>query len=319
LNTQATGITGALASFSAALDAATAKVYGLFGGGAGVGDAGGGSGFTNAVYTTWDSPGGGSGSGRSMPSIRYGRPAAGGSLVDGPVGRLSAGGSFAQKSPEIMSRLMKDFGLDAPMAAKIMGNIGHESMGFRAFNEVGGGGGIGWAQWTGSRNHEFRDWSAANHLDPHSDEANYGFLKHELAGRYAGSVAGLKAGGSLEGFERSFEAAGVKAYGSRHAYGRAALDAYSHRSATVSAGRPASTVSAPPPRKVSPGVPAGGNMTTAMNDSRPQQHHIYLDGKKIAQVVTKHQASAMRFPGNMGGPDSHSHYVSPGTPVSDAA
>jgi len=327
LNTRATGITGALASFSAALDAATAKVYGLFGGGAGagVGDVGSGSGFTNAAYTTWDSAGGGSGVGsgsaRSMPSIRYGRPnnAAGGSLVDGPVGRFSAGGSFAQKSPKIMSRLMGDFSLDAPMAAKIMGNIGHESMGFRAFNEIGGGGGIGWPQWTGSRNREFRAWSAANHLDVHSDEANYGFLKHELAGRYASSIAGLKAGGSLEGFERSFEGAGVKAYGSRHAYERAALDAYSHRGATVSAGRPAATVSAPPPRKVSPGAPAGGNMTTAMNDARPQQHHIYLDGKKIAQVVTKHQASAMRFPNSMGGPDPHSHYVSPGTPVSDVA
>ncbi len=325
LNTRATGITGALASFSAALDAATAKVYGLFGGGAGAGagDVGGGSDFTNAAYTTWDSPGGGSGggSGRSMPSIRYGRAhsGAGRSLVDGPVGRFSAGGSFAQKSPEIMSRLMGDFSLDAPMAAKIMGNIGHESMGFRAFNEIGGGGGIGWPQWTGSRNREFRAWSAANHLDVHSDEANYGFLKHELAGRYASSIAGLKAGGSLEGFERSFEGAGVKAYGSRHAYERAALAAYSHRGATVSAGRPAATVSAPPPRKVSPGAPAGGNMTTAMNDARPQQHHIYLDGKKIAQVVTKHQASAMRFPNSMGGPDPHSHYVSPGTPVSDAA
>jgi len=325
LNTRATGITGALASFSSALDAATAKVYGLFGGGAGAGDVSGGSGFTNAAYTTWDSTGGGSGggsgSGRPMPSIRYGRPHSGdgGSLVDGPVGRFSAGGSFAQKSPEIMSRLMKDFGLDAPMAAKIMGNLGHESMGFKAFNEVGGGGGIGWAQWTGSRNHGFRDWSAANHLDPHSDEANYGFLKHELAGRYAGSVAGLKAGGSLEGFERSFEGAGVKNYGSRHAYERAALDAYSHRGATVSAGRPAATVSAPPPRKVSPGAPAGGAMTMAMNDTRPQQHHIYLDGKKIAQVVTKHQASAMRFPNSMGGPDPHGHYTSPGTPLSDVA
>jgi len=88
---------------------------------------------------------------------------------------------------------------------------------------------------------------------------------------------------------------------------------------SVSAGRPAATVSAPPPRKVSPGVPAGGNMTTAMNDTRPQQHHIYLDGKKIAQVVTKHQASAMRFPNSMGGPDPHGHYTSPGTPLSDVA
>jgi len=346
LNTRATGITGALASFSAALDAATAKVYGLFGGGsgAGAGDVGIGSGFTQAAYTTWDSTGGGSGSSgihgsghgasnayvggtggdsaRSMPSIRYGKPYSGssGSLVDGPVSRFSAGGSFAQKSPEIMSRLMGDFSLDAPMAAKIMGNLGHESMGFKAFNEVGGGGGIGWAQWTGSRNHGFRDWSAANHLDPHSDEANYGFLKHELAGRYAGSVAGLKAGGSLEGFERSFEGAGVKAYGSRHAYERAALDAYSHRGATVSAGRPAATVSAPPPRKVSPGVPAGGAMTTAMNMPPVEVHLTHLlDGKVLTKTVTKHQAMAMRHPGNMGGPDPHSHYVSPGTPVTDAA
>jgi len=317
LDTGSTGLKGTLDILNqTAMGAARALAeVALFGGGAGAGDVGSGSGFTNAAYTTWDSPGGGSGGGSGSGP----HTGAGGSLVDGPVGRFSAGGSFAQKSPEIMSRLMKDFSLDAPMAAKIMGNIGHESMGFKAFNEIGGGGGIGWPQWTGSRNREFRAWSAANHLDVHSDEANYGFLKHELAGRYASSIAGLKAGGSLEGFERSFEAAGVKAYGSRHAYERAALDAYSHRGATVSAGRPAATVSAPPPRKVSPGVPAGGNMTTAMNDARPQQHHIYLDGKKIAQVVTKHQAMAMRFPTDMGGPDPHSHYVSPGTPLNDVA
>jgi len=89
-------------------------------------------------------------------------------------------------------------------------------------------------------------------------------------------------------------------------------------SATVSAGRPAATVSAPPPRKVSPGVPAGSIQAMNMPPVHVHLTHM-LDGKVIAKNTTKHQAMAMRFPTDMGGPDPHSHYVSPGTPLNDVA
>ncbi len=277
--------------------------------GGGVGGSGGGGGFTNASYTTY---GGDAPAGRSLPSIRYGRPHAGveGSLLDGPVARFGAGSTFGQKSPEVMSRLMSDFGLDAPMAAKILGNLGHESQGFKAFNEIGGGGGIGWAQWTGSRNRDFMAWSAANHLDPHSDEANYGFLKHELSGRYKSSIAGLKAGGSLEGFEQSFEAAGVKAYGSRHAYERAALDAYNKRSVPV-AGPP------PQSKTITPGRPAG-KQVTPMIQARFEVP-VHLDGQKVAHHVVNHMVAAMEHPDAIGSADGYGTHQGPGTAYNDAA
>lgn len=47
---------------------------------------------------------------------------------------------------------------------------------------------------------------------------------------------------------------------------------------------------------------------------------VSLQGPCAASwTVTKHQAMAMRFPTDMGGPDTHSHYVSPGTPLGDVA
>lgn len=77
------------------------------------------------------------------------------------------------------------------------------------------------------------------------------------------------------------------------------------------------TVEAPRP-KVSPGRPAA--MTTAMNLPPIQVNltHV-LDGKVLSRTVTKHLAAGMRFPDSMGGPDTHGTYVSPGTPLTDAA
>jgi hypothetical protein len=46
---------------------------------------------------------------------------------------------------------------------------------------VGGGrGGWGWCQWTGPRRVAFEAFATARELDFASDEANYGFLQHEL-------------------------------------------------------------------------------------------------------------------------------------------
>lgn len=276
-------------------------------GGGAAGGMGGGGGIINASYGGGGGFGGGGG---DSPLLRGARGVGGyGNLVDGPVGQFNAGGSFGQKSPEVMRRLMTDFGLDAPQAAKILGNLGHESIGFKAFNEIGGGGGIGWAQWTGPRNREFRAWSAANHLDPHSDEANYGFLKHELSGKYARGIAYLKAGGSLEGFEQIFEVAGVKAYGSRHAYERAALAAYNSSHATVAAPRP----------RVTPGGPAAAAGSGAGMPPIHLHHTTVLDGKVVARNTIKHVASAMAHPTTTGGPTGRTHYTHAGTPITDAA
>jgi len=277
------------------------------GDGAGAGGAGGSGGFTNASYET-----GGAGDyaaphGRpvSLPSIRYGRPHSGrdgAPLIDGPVGRFAGGKTFDTKAPEVMHRLMGDFGLDKLAAAKVLGNLGHESQGFTAFHEKGlpfNKGGLSWAQWTGPRRREFEAWSAANHVDPRSDEAGYGFLKHELKGKYAGSVAALKHGASLETFERMFEGAGVKAYGSRHAYERRALQAYD-RSPAVASGTPASArpIFVPPPRPHTP---------------TPVHTNVHLDGEIIARAVTHHQVASNEFTHSHSMHDRHAHFSPPDT------
>jgi len=325
LNTQATGITGALASFSAALDAATAKVYGLFGGGAGVGDVGGGSGFTQAAYTTWDSPGsgsgGGAGSGRSMPS---GRPHGGatGNFGSGVLSALPAGhvtGSILSRGDSAMAHLLS-LGVTREAAAAIVGNAQQESS-ITGHGPAGDHGTAhGMFQWRFDRFAALQQFAAARGKPWQDENTELTFAVEEAKRRgNAGWLYGHDVYAANQGMKR-FEQYGESADGGNFRTRLGNAHMWMGRSgATVSAGRPAATVSAPPPRKVSPGAPAGGNMTTAMNDTRPQQHHIYLDGKKIAQVVTKHQASAMRFPNSMGGPDPHGHYTSPGTPLSDVA
>jgi hypothetical protein len=85
----------------------------------------------------------------------------------------------------LMSDLMRDFGLTRNQAAGFVGNLAHESGGFKTLQErnptvKGSRGGYGYAQWTGSRRRSFESWAKARNLSVKSYEANYGFLKHEL-------------------------------------------------------------------------------------------------------------------------------------------
>ncbi len=89
-------------------------------------------------------------------------------------------------------------------------------------------------------------------------------------------------------------------------------------SATVSAGRPAATVSAPPPRKVSPGVPAGSIQAMNMPPVHVHLTHM-LDGKVIAKNTTKHQVADSRFHNSVGGKDPYGNHSPPGTDFVDSA
>ena len=116
-----------------------------------------------------------------------------------------------------MARLERDLGLSHEESATILGNLGHESAGFKAFAEGGHGPGRGWAQWTDpGRKRRFFEYAQKNGLDPKGDEANYGFLMWELRTRMMGAIAALKAAhgpeGKMRAFEKSFEGAGVKHY-----------------------------------------------------------------------------------------------------------
>lgn len=86
----------------------------------------------------------------------------------------------------LLSDIQKDFGLSAPQAAGVVGNFMHESGGFNSLQEIsplvpGSRGGYGYAQWTGPRRRAFEEYVEQTGLDPSSYEANYGFLRHELA------------------------------------------------------------------------------------------------------------------------------------------
>jgi hypothetical protein len=144
---------------------------------------------------------------------------------------------FRKKAPVIMRKLMKDFGLDDVGAAAIVGNLGHESAGFRFLQEIqplipGSRGGYGWAQWTGPRRRAFESWCADKKLDPASDEANYGFLCYELRNTEMGALPAVRDGATLRdkvvGFELGFERASDKhkGYGSRMRYAEIALAEY---------------------------------------------------------------------------------------------
>lgn len=198
---------------------------------------------------------------RNMPTWLGGDPAEGSKAS-------IAGKTFRDKAPGVMQRLMEDFGLSKEEAGVVLGNLGHESAGFTAFKEGGNGPGRGWAQWTDpGRKRRFFEYAQQRGLDPQSDEANYGFLKWELNNTHKGSIANLKRAETTEEkmrvFERDFEGAGVKAYGSRYKYMRDAIRAYddAQKAQPIAPIKPSTPI---PPLK----APAGGGITAEQFNER---------------------------------------------------
>lgn len=114
-----------------------------------------------------------------------------GSILSRAVGRSaptqggSGGGEPLNIGAQLMHDLQRDFGLKRHQAAGVVGNLDHESAGFKSLQEIkplvaGSRGGWGYAQWTGPRRRQFEAWVSARGLDARSYAANYGFLKHEL-------------------------------------------------------------------------------------------------------------------------------------------
>ncbi len=132
-----------------------------------------------------------------MGAIPGGNPMA--DMAAGPFamgGETASGGEAGDPSEigqKLMADLMRDFDLTPAQAAGVVGNLDHESGGFKSLQEIdpmveGSRGGYGYAQWTGPRRRAFESWAAENGLDPTSYEANYGFLKHELSATPEGAV-----------------------------------------------------------------------------------------------------------------------------------
>ena len=90
-------------------------------------------------------------------------------------------------APRAIASLARDLQLTPQQAAGVIGQLGYESAGLQAINEMqpvvpGSRGGFGWAQWTGPRRQQFEQWAQQSGMDINSPDANYGFLLHELQG-----------------------------------------------------------------------------------------------------------------------------------------
>lgn len=112
-------------------------------------------------------------------------------------------GTWEERGGWVVRRLAADIALTLEQAAGLVGNLGYESRGFATLQEIqpmiaGSRGGYGWAQWTGPRRRIFEAWCAEHDLVPKSDEANYGFLVHELLGTYKSFAARLRQMASIE-------------------------------------------------------------------------------------------------------------------------
>ena len=155
-------------------------------------------------------------------------------------------GTFDGLAPRIMKDLMAAFGLTDTQAAAILGNLGHESGGFRFMQEIkpiSGKGGLGWAQWTGPRRRTFVAFCNGKGLPTDSYAGNLGYLKSELdpvRGSERKAIPAVKAAGSLpamvNAFEEAFERAGIKALASREKFANRALSAFQSAPSAGSAG-----------------------------------------------------------------------------------
>lgn len=110
-------------------------------------------------------------------------------------GDMSADG--AGMGATIAQRAAEDLGIPLEAAAGLAGNLAAETGDFRHMQEIsplvpGSRGGFGWAQWTGPRRREFEAYAAQHNLSPSSNEANYGFLIHEIKTKYPRVLAALK-------------------------------------------------------------------------------------------------------------------------------
>jgi hypothetical protein len=137
---------------------------------------------------------------------------------------------FVQKAPGVMNDLMRDFpDLAVEHAAAILGNIGQECGGFTQLEQLGGGG-RGWCQWDGDRRTAFFAFADQNGLPHESDEANYGYLRHELQHTSEGQVLQAMKKDTLEGAVKTFsdvyERSGKPNLTSRNRYAALALEAF---------------------------------------------------------------------------------------------
>jgi len=145
--------------------------------------------------------------------------------------------NYKAKSVWLIGKLIEHFQFKDFQAAAICGNGYQESM---LTPELENDGivtsptrGIGWFQWTGPRHRDFLQWCQTNKLPWRSDDAEYGFLRHELMTSYGYLPTRLRNTQTLaaatEVFEKYYEGAGIVQMQHRLAGAQIALDAWRAR------------------------------------------------------------------------------------------
>jgi hypothetical protein len=150
-----------------------------------------------------------------------------------PKGKPSE--TFAQHAPRLMKRLMEERGLTKAQAAGVLGNLGHESAGFTAYEEGApnrhGTRGAGWAQWTDApgspRRAMFENWSKQHGLDPKTPEASERYLL-EGDPQFNQAIEAVKktttTDESVRAFHDSFERSNFPNAPGRFQYARRAME-----------------------------------------------------------------------------------------------
>lgn len=116
---------------------------------------------------------------------------------------------FTDKAKVYVPRLQKDLSITEIQACGIFGNLGAETGGFTALQEIkptvaGSRGGYGWMQWTGPRRKKYEAWCKTNGLSPASDESNYKYLVHETMTDEVHSLVQLRKTTTLESATETF-------------------------------------------------------------------------------------------------------------------
>ncbi len=145
---------------------------------------------------------------------------------------------FDERAVRYISDLIRDFKYEDYQAAGYPGNFGVESGGFTKTQETGmasGRGGLGDAQWTGSRRVAFEAWlarpeNAAKGWTSWDYDADYSMLFRELTGPERAAAEAVRAARDVdeatEIVMRRYERPGVEALERRKEYGRQALAAF---------------------------------------------------------------------------------------------
>lgn len=209
----------------------------------------------------------------------------------------------AGRGGQWMNFLMNDpdLHLTREQAAGVTGNLSHESGGFTQYHEAGKPwylGGVGDAQWTGSRRRDFEAWSRshAEYGPPQGFLAQSMFLKHELLagqGIRGPSLAAIRRSRSVNeavaAWERHFEGAGVVAMGSRLRRANAINSSYQEPAARVA---PAAPVA--PPRYqdfLPPNIGAATAANVVTNNQSSTVHNNNASHEVHVGAVNVHTAA----------------------------